>query len=107
MSHVTTTTPTVSDKATVRFEGQEFLLSNDIANDDAKLRNALQPVFQEAATAEIHRTTEDGRSVVFLTRKAGTKGAGARTQERVLEALATAPESMNPAIARASSGNTG
>lgn len=99
MTDSMTTTPAAGDKATVRFEGQEFQLSKDIAGDDAKLRNALQPVFPEAATAEIHRTTEDGRSVVFLTRKAGTKGA--RAQDRVLAALAAAPESMNPAIALA------
>jgi hypothetical protein len=84
--------------AKIRFEGQELTLAEEVASDDAKLRAALVTVYPSLATAEIHRTREDGVLVVTAVKRAGSKGAGGSAEDRVLGALVAAPHYVNPAV---------
>lgn len=76
-------------------DGAEFEIADDVARDDQHLREALAPFYAELANAEINRSEEDGRLIVTVTKRAGTKGAGISD---VLLALAAAPEEINPAL---------
>lgn len=70
---------------------QPFDLEDDIANDDALLRQALAVAYPDAKNAEFKRETRDGLLSVRVIKKAGTKGG-------VLADLVAAPEAINPAI---------
>lgn len=76
-------------------DGVEFEIADDVARDDRHLREALAPFYPELANAEINRSEEDGKLIVTVTKRAGTKGAGASD---VLVALHAAPEEINPAV---------
>jgi nitrate reductase NapAB chaperone NapD len=75
-------------------DGKEFEVKDDIARDDRRLREALTPFYPEMANAEITRTENDGKLVVEMAKRAGTKGCCAD----VLTALKNAPEQINPAL---------
>lgn len=77
-------------------DGAEFEIADDVARDDRHLREALTPFYAELANAEINRSEEDGKLIVTVTKRAGTKGAGVSD---VLHALSAAPEEINPALA--------
>ena len=70
---------------------EPFDLEDEIANDDALLRQALAVAYPDAKNAEFKRETKDGVMSVRVTKKAGTKGG-------VLDDLAVAPDAINPAI---------
>ncbi|MCI0392143.1 MAG: hypothetical protein MOB07_25715 [Acidobacteria bacterium] len=76
-------------------DGAEFEIADDVARDDRHLREALAPFYPELANAEINRSEEDGKLIVMVTKRAGTKGAGISD---VLLALVAAPEEINPAL---------
>jgi hypothetical protein len=70
-------------------DGTEFELKDDIARDDQRLREALTPFYPEMANAEITRSEQDGKLIVTMAKRAGTKGFS-RTD--VLTVLRTATE---------------
>jgi hypothetical protein len=76
-------------------DGAEFEIADDVARDDRHLREALVPFYPELANAEINRSEEDGKLIVTVTKRAGTKGAGVSD---VIIALRAAPEEINPAL---------
>jgi len=78
--------------ATIKIEGQEIPLADDIANDDEKLRRVLAPFYPETANATFGRETKDGNLVVTVTKRAGRLGLNP------LAALQAAPRSINPAV---------
>jgi hypothetical protein len=75
-------------------DGREFEVGDEIACDDQRLREALTPFYPEMANAEITRTEKDGKLIVEMSKRAGTKGCYAD----VLAALCSAPEQINPAL---------
>ncbi|MGE0127570.1 MAG: hypothetical protein AB7U82_05785 [Blastocatellales bacterium] len=76
-------------------DGTEFELKDDIARDDQRLREALTPFYPEMANAEITRSEQDGRLVVTMAKRAGTKGF---SRADVLTVLRNAAEMVNPAV---------
>jgi hypothetical protein len=78
--------------AKVKIEGQTLELDDEIAQDDDLLRAALQPSWPDAKTAQFTRTKNGDTLTVQVTKKAGTKG-------NLIDALLTAKEGVNPAIA--------
>ncbi len=56
--------------------GQQFDVEDSEVDTDDKVRALLTPVYPEARTATIKRTTEDGMKVISLVKQAGTKGIG-------------------------------
>jgi hypothetical protein len=76
-------------------DGAEFEITDDVARDDRHLSEALAPFYPELANAEINRSEEDGKLIVTVTKRAGTKGAGVSD---VIIALRAAPEEINPAL---------
>ena len=74
-------------------DGQTFPLDDEIARDNATLRQALAPFYSDLANAEITRETVNEQMIVKVSRRAGPKGIG------VLAALKSAPEAINPAVA--------
>lgn len=73
-------------------DGQTFPLDDEIARDDAMLRQALAPFYSDLANAEITRDTVNEQMIVKVSRRAGPKGAG------LLATLKAAPETINPAV---------
>jgi hypothetical protein len=78
--------------AKVKIEGQTLEFDDEIAQDDDLLRAALQPNWPDAKTAQFTRTKHGDTLTVQVTKKAGTKG-------NLIDALLTAKEGVNPAIA--------
>jgi hypothetical protein len=85
--------------ATVKIEGQEFQIDDQIANggatvqeSDQLLRDALRPNFEIAAGAVFQRETRNNQPYITLIKQPGPKGSQA------LDALLQAPASMNPAM---------
>lgn len=81
--------------ATIKMpDGQSFQLDDEIAKDDATLRDALKAAYPDAGTATFTREGgKDGKAlVVRVTKKAGTKGS-------VVADLLVAPATINPAVA--------
>jgi hypothetical protein len=76
-------------------DGSEFQLSDEIAGNNEKLREALSPFYPELANAEIERELVDGTWIVKVTKRAGTKGSGSSP---VLRVLMAAREEINPAL---------
>jgi len=74
-------------------DGQTFPLDDEIARDDATLRQALAPFYSDLANAEIARETVNEQMIVKVSRRAGPKGTG------LLATLKAAPETINPAVA--------
>jgi len=74
-------------------DGQTFPLDDEIACDDAMLRQALAPFYSDLANAEITRDTVNEQMIVKVSRRAGPKGSLA------LAALKSAPETINPSVA--------
>lgn len=60
----------------IKIEGQELEMPENIARDDAALKDALAPYFPGAANAKFMRSEEkDGVITVTVVKQAGTKGA--------------------------------
>ncbi len=76
-------------------DGVEFEVKDDIARDDQRLREALTPFYPEMANAEITRSEQDGRLIVTMAKRAGTKGF---SRSDVLTVLRNAVETVNPAV---------
>jgi hypothetical protein len=76
-------------------DGTEFEVKDDIARDDQRLREALTPFYPEMANAEITRSEQDGRLIVTMAKRAGTKGF---SRSHVLTVLQNAMETVNPAV---------
>jgi hypothetical protein len=76
-------------------DGTEFELKDDIARDDQRLREALTPFYPEMANAEITRSELDGKLIVTMAKRAGTKGF---SRSDVLTVLRNAMETVNPAV---------
>ena len=76
-------------------DGTEFELKDDVARDDQRLREALTPFYPEMANAEITRSEQDGRLIVTMAKRAGTKGF---SRADVLTMLRNAMETVNPAV---------
>jgi hypothetical protein len=83
----------------VVIEGQNIPLPEEIAVDDAKVRQALAPFFPDAANAMITRTKgkDEETTLVNVVKKAGSKGAGTRASP--YEHLRACKGGMNPALA--------
>ena len=79
--------------ATIKIEGQDIPLADDIASDDEKLRRVLAPFYPETANATFGRETKDGALVVTVTKRAGKLGL------TPLAALLAVPRWLNPAVA--------
>ncbi len=86
-------------------DGVEFEIPDEIAEVDRLIREALAPYYADMANADIKRTDkngraitdENGRTVIEVTKRAGTKGAKGNIFE-VIDALLAAPEEINPAL---------
>jgi hypothetical protein len=76
-------------------DGTAFEVRDELARNDQELREALKPFYPEMANAEITRTEKNGKLVVEMVKRAGTKGS--RT-DQVLAALCHLPEQLNPAL---------
>ena len=76
-------------------DGVEFDVKDDIARDDQRLREALTPFYPEMANAEITRSEQDGKLIVTMAKRAGTKGF---SRLDVLTVLRNAMETVNPAV---------
>ena len=76
----------------VEIEGQTIPVDEDIANDDALLRQLFSPYYPDVANARIDR--KEGE-VIKIIKVAGSKGAIKPTP---LETLLLAPEEVNPAV---------
>ena len=76
-------------------DGTEFEVKDDIARDDQRLREALTPFYPEMANAEITRAEQDGKLIVTMAKRAGTKGFN---RSDVLTVLRSAMETVNPAV---------
>jgi hypothetical protein len=62
-------------EATIRIEGQEFLLEAALAQDDKLLKTILQPHFSSIENANITREVKNGKLTVSIVKKAQAKGA--------------------------------
>jgi hypothetical protein len=76
-------------------DGSEFEVADEIARDDQRLREALTPFYPELANAEITRSEQEGKLIVTMVKRAGTKGSGFAD---VLAVLRDSPEEFNPAL---------
>ncbi len=76
-------------------DGSEFEVADEIARNDQKLQEALTPFYPELANAEITRSEQEGRLIVTMVKRAGTKGNGFTD---VLAVLRDSPEEFNPAL---------
>lgn len=77
-----------NDTITVIFEGQQYPIAREIANNDDTLKILLSSFIPAAATAKIERTDH----TVRLIKQSGTKG------HSTLEFLKTQPQHLNPAL---------
>lgn len=73
-------------------DGQEFEIEEEIAADDELLKSVLRSSNPALGDPEIKRETKNGQMIVRITKRAGPKGASP-----VLDAIAAAPEVLNPA----------
>ena len=87
-----TNTNKSEDSIIVIFEGQQYPVEREIAEDDNKLRALLSPFAPAAASAKIERVPGQP---IKMTKQSGTKGASPLT------ILCNTPETLNPAIAMA------
>lgn len=80
-------------------EGQTLDIPESIAINDDALRKAIAPLFPQVASARFERVTDpEGRTVIKVTKEAGTKGL---TAEAIADALTHCPRHLNPAISLA------
>ncbi len=84
----------MANMITIKIDGQEFPLPEDIAKDDQLLRAALGPFIPWMANAQIDRTEKDGGISVSVVKRADWKG----NSINVLNSLIAAPEERNPAV---------
>jgi|SRR6185437_10818455 len=77
--------------AQVTIDGRTLTLPDDIAGDDARLREALEPYYPEARNATIQRTEQEGQMRVTLIKRAGPKGG-------LIAHLVHLPETIHPAL---------
>jgi hypothetical protein len=85
--------------------GQQMQIDDAIASNDETLRQLLAVVFPSAGNADIKREqTPEGETKITIVKRAGTKGQSSPaepwqpTNQSVLDFLAQAPESINPAL---------
>jgi hypothetical protein len=79
---------------TVKIEGTELELPDDICKSDQKLRDALVAFYPGAANSDVKRDKKGDKEVITVTKRAGSKGSSAP----VVEALDAAPEWIHPAL---------
>jgi hypothetical protein len=80
--------------ATVKIDGSEMELPDEICKTDKSLKDALTPFYPGAANSDVKRETKDGHTVITVTKRAGSKGGF----ESVFDALDRAPEWIHPAL---------
>jgi len=81
---------------TLHIEGQSLELPENIAVNDDAVRRAIAPLFPQIASARFERVTDrDGRTVLKVTKEAGTKGL---TPQSLVDALQRCPRHVNPAL---------
>lgn len=80
--------------ALVKIEGSELELDDSICKSDKSLKDALSPYYPAVSNADIKRETKGGRTVITVTKRAGSKG----NFEEILCALESAPEWIHPAL---------
>lgn len=78
--------------AEVKIEGIIVPVADAIASNDTMLRDLLTTSYPDARTATFKRTTVGGTLTVEVNKQPGKKGS-------LIEALLTAPDSENPAVA--------
>lgn len=86
---------------TVKIDGAEMELPDDVCKTDQKLRDALVAFYPGAANSDVRREKKGDHEVITVTKRAGSKGC-----DEVFEALDAAPEEVNPVIALAALGRT-
>jgi hypothetical protein len=80
----------------LQIEGQTLELPETVAVNDDCLRRAIAPLFPQAANARFERVTDaEGRTVIKMTKEAGTKGLTAEALAKVLKGC---PRHVNPAV---------
>lgn len=81
---------------TLQIEGQSLELPENIAVNDDAVRRAIAPLFPQIASARFERVTDkEGRTVLEITKEAGTKGL---TTQSLIDALKCCPRHINPAL---------
>jgi hypothetical protein len=81
---------TTTKKATVLIDGQKIELPENLARDDALLKEALVLFVAGLGNVKIDREEKDGQLTVKVIKLAGTKGGH--------EYLATVPSTINPVL---------
>lgn len=76
-------------------DGTAFEVRDELARNDEELREALKAFYPEMANAEITRSEKNGKLIVEMVKRAGTKGSSA---QQVLAVLGSLPEHLNPAL---------
>lgn len=85
--------------AQIIIDGRSITLPDEIAQEESRLREALEPFYPEVRNATIQRSTNAaGELRVTLIKRAGPKGAEANHPPRLVEALAALPETIHPAM---------
>lgn len=77
---------------TVKIDGQELELPDDVCSTDKRLRDALVQFYPGAANSDVKR--DEKARTITVTKRAGQKGAC----DRVAAALDRAPETFTPAL---------
>ncbi|MGI8655431.1 MAG: hypothetical protein ACR2LC_09455 [Pyrinomonadaceae bacterium] len=78
---------------TIKIEGTEIPMEDDMCKDDETLKAALAPFYPAVTNADIKRAGQ----VITITKRAGSKGAVID----VVAFLEAAPEEINPALSLA------
>lgn len=76
-------------------EGNALDMSEEDCKTDKSIIDALLPFYPAVGNATIKRAGKGADTIITVTKKAKTKGSLAH----VIEALDTAPESINPVLA--------
>ena len=77
--------------AQVTIDGRTLTIPDEIARDDARLKEALEPYYPEVRNATVQRSDEDGHLKVTFIKRAGPKGS-------LIDALVALPETVHPAL---------
>lgn len=81
--------------ALVKVEGTELELDDSICKTDKSLKDALLPFYPAVANADVKREQKGDKTVITVTKRAGSKGA----RGPMIESLDAAQEWIHPALA--------
>lgn len=85
--------------ASVKIEGNTIQLDDAVCKTNQGIIDALAPFYPAVANATIKRETVNDKTVITVTKKAGSKGI----LVGVVEKLSAAPEEISPIVAIAAS----